>query len=293
MYFRINNAMTVIQFTPYTLNIKGRLIDIDRPQVMGILNVTPDSFYANSRLHNADAVKRRVESMIADGVDWLDLGAYSSRPGADNISPQEEIDRLGMGMNAIRQIAPNIIVSVDTFRADVAGTAIAQMDADIINDISGGNLDSMMFETVASLKNIPYILMHMRGTPATMNDMTEYRDVTSDTLAELGEKVNRLALLGVNDIIIDPGFGFAKTTKQNFSLLHNLNLFHLFKRPLLVGFSRKSMVYHTLNTTPDKALNGTTVLNTIALLSGASILRVHDVRQASEAVKLVTLTLNS
>ncbi len=279
------------KFTPFSLNIKGRLCEFDRPQVMGILNITPDSFFANSRTIDEEKIAQRVNEMIADGVDMIDIGAYSSRPGANEVSAEEETARLKRGMKVVRSINPDIIVSVDTFRADVAQTAIEEMGADMINDISGGNLDEKMFETVARL-NVPYILMHMRGTPATMSEMTDYNDVTADVLKELSEKVNRLSLMGVNDVIIDPGFGFAKTQEQNYRLLHDLNVMHVFNRPLLVGVSRKSMIYHALGTTPDNALNGTTVVNTAALFAGASILRVHDVKEASEAVKLINLITN-
>ncbi len=279
------------KFTPFSLNIKGRLCEFDRPQVMGILNITPDSFFASSRTIDEEKIAQRVNEMIADGVDMIDIGAYSSRPGANEVSTEDETARLKRGMKVVRSINPNIIVSVDTFRADVAQTAIEEMGADMINDISGGNLDEKMFETVARL-NVPYILMHMRGTPATMSEMTDYNYVTADVLKELSEKVNRLSLMGVNDVIIDPGFGFAKTQEQNYRLLHDLNVMHVFNRPLLVGVSRKSMIYRALDTTPDNALNGTTVINTVALLAGASILRVHDVKEASEAVKLINLITN-
>ncbi len=279
------------KFTPFSLNIKGRLCEFDRPQVMGILNITPDSFFASSRTIDEEKIAQRVNEMIADGVDMIDIGGYSSRPGANEVSAEEETARLKRGMKVVRSINPDIIVSVDTFRADVAQTAIEEMGADMINDISGGNLDEKMFETVARL-NVPYILMHMRGTPATMSELTDYNDVTADVLKELSEKVNRLSLMGVNDVIIDPGFGFAKTQEQNYRLLHDLNVMHVFNRPLLVGVSRKSMIYRALDTTPDNVLNGTTVINTAALLAGASILRVHDVKEASEAVKLINLITN-
>ncbi len=279
------------KFKPFSLNIKGTLHEFDRPQVMGIINVTPDSFFSGSRAIDEKSIARRVTQMVADGVDMIDVGAYSSRPGAEAITPEEEISRLRYGIKVLRENAPDIIVSVDTFRADVARIAVEEMGVDIINDISGGNLDDKMFDTVAGL-NVPYILMHMRGTPATMNTLTGYDDVTSGVLKELSEKVDRLSLLGVNDIIIDPGFGFSKTLQQNFKLLHDFNLLHLFQRPILVGVSRKSMIYRTLDTTPENALNGTTVLNTAALLEGAAILRVHDAKEAVEAVKLTQLITN-
>ncbi len=279
----------MLGFKPFTINLKGNLLQYDKPVVMGIINVTPDSFYCGSRFEEKESVVRRVEEMIAEGVDWIDLGAYSSRPGAEEIPVSEEIDRLATGMEAIRSVSKNIPVSIDTFRSEVAKTAVTQLNADIINDISGGNLDNRMYETVAALK-VPYILMHMRGTPTTMSGLNRYQDVTAEVLAELSEKIERLSLLGVNDVIIDPGFGFAKNIEQNYTLLRNLKLFNIFDRPLLVGVSRKSMIYRPLGITPEESLNGTTVINTISLLSGAAILRVHDVKAAVEAVNIVNLT---
>ncbi len=279
----------MLGFKPFTINLKGNLLQYDKPVVMGIINVTPDSFYCGSRFEEKESVVRCVEEMIAEGVDWIDLGAYSSRPGAEEVPVNEEIDRLAMGMEAIRSVSKNIPVSIDTFRSEVAKTAVTQLNADIINDISGGNLDNRMYETVAALK-VPYILMHMRGTPTTMSGMNRYQDVTAEVLAELSEKIERLSLLGINDVIIDPGFGFAKNIEQNYTLLRNLKLFNIFDRPLLVGVSRKSMIYRPLGITPEESLNGTTVINTISLLSGAAILRVHDVKAAVEAVNIVNLT---
>jgi dihydropteroate synthase len=258
---------------------------------MGILNVTPDSFFAGSRSFDADDIEKRVTTLLAEGSDMIDIGAYSSRPGADDITPQEEIDRLARGMQILRKHNATIPVSVDTFRADVARVAIEQLGVDIINDISGTNLDPQMADTVAALR-CPYILMHMRGTPATMQTLTEYNDVTTDVLAELGERVQKLAMMGVNDIIIDPGFGFSKTLDQNYTLMRNLKTFELFHRPLLVGISRKSMLTRLLDIDTADALNATTALNTMALERGASILRVHDVAAARQAVtiynKLIT-----
>lgn len=276
-------------FVPFSLNIRGKLYEFARPQIMGILNVTPDSFYAGSRTIDEGSIARRIECMVSQGADMIDIGAYSSRPGADEVSPEEEIARLSRGMKLLREIAPDILVSVDTFRADVARQAIEEMGVDIINDISGGDLDDKMFDTVARL-NVPYILMHMRGRPENMNTLCEYSDVTADVIADLSTKTRTLALLGVNDVIVDPGFGFSKTTEQNYEMLRNIEAFHSLERPLLIGVSRKSMIYKALGITPDEALNGTTVINTIALLGGASILRVHDVKEAIEAVKLVENT---
>lgn len=274
---------------PYSLNIKGRLVEINRPQVMGILNVTPDSFFTDSRSFDVDAISHRVATMVAEGADMIDIGAYSSRPGAGEVSAIEEMQRLERGMAIVRKIAPSILVSVDTFRADVARYAVESLGVDMVNDISAGLLDDNMVATVAHLK-VPYIAMHMRGTPATMSEMTQYDNVVADVMRELSQRINEFTLAGINDIIIDPGFGFAKTTEQNYELLQNLELFHELGYPLLVGVSRKSMIYRALGVTPDDALNGTTVVNTIALQAGASILRVHDVKQAVEAVKIMMLT---
>lgn len=283
-----------MNFNPFSLNISGKLIKYDTPAVMGIVNVTPDSFYGGSRTFNGDDVKTRVEKLISDGADMLDIGAYSSRPGADNVSPAEELRRIEMGMEEIRRIAPEIPVSIDTFRADVARTAVQDLSVNIINDISGGDLDDKMFETVAML-NVPYILMHMRGTPSTMQQLTDYGEtgVTAEVLRDLAVKVNKLALLGVNDIIVDPGFGFSKTLDQNYELLAHLDAFRALECPVLVGVSRKSMITKYLNINSEEALNGTTVINVLALLHGCEILRVHDVKPAVEAVKLCCKTYSS
>lgn len=276
------------KFESFTLNIKGRLVDITRPQVMGILNVTPDSFYDSSRSFNRISISNRIDTMLNEGVDIIDIGAYSSRPGAADVTPQEEMRRLEMGIKLIKAKAATTLISVDTFRADVAKLAVESLDADIINDISAGTLDDAMIPTVAQLK-VPYIAMHMRGTPSTMGNHTQYSNVTADVMRELSECVNRITLAGINDIIIDPGFGFAKTLEQNYELLRNIEALHQLGHPILVGVSRKSMIYKALGITPADALNGTTVLNTIALQAGAAILRVHDVKAAQEAVRLTTL----
>lgn len=275
-------------FHPFTLNIRSRLVEFTRPAVMGILNVTPDSFYSESRCVSDAQIKNRVSKLLESGADMIDIGGYSSRPGADDVSVEEETARVVKGVALTREISPDAIISVDTFRASVARKAI-EAGADIINDISGGNLDSDMFATVAALK-VPYILMHTRGTPQTMSGLTDYDDVTADVIAELSEKVNRLSLMGVNDVIIDPGFGFGKTVEQNYELLRGLSALHCFQRPLLVGVSRKSMIYKPLGLTPAESLNGTTVINTLSLAQGASILRVHDAAQAVEAVKIFMMT---
>ncbi len=279
------------KFQPFSLNIKGKLVEYERPQVMGILNITPDSFYGNSRSFDTNSINNRIDTMIAEGVNFIDIGAYSSRPGAYEVSPQEEMRRLEFGINLLQQKNISIPISVDTFRANVAKYAIETLGADIINDISAGRLDNEMISTIGRL-NVPYIAMHMRGTPSTMNDHTRYNNITAEVILELSQQINQLSLAGVNDIIIDPGFGFAKTLEQNYELLHNLELLHELGYPLLVGISRKSMIYKTLETTADNALNGTTVANTIALQAGAAILRVHDVKAAHEVIKITTLINN-
>ena len=279
-------------FTPYHLTLRGSIVNINEPWVMGILNLTPDSFYSNSRCNELALIEQRVYQIIAEGARIIDIGGYSSRPGANDITPDEEYSRLATGLDIIKRIAPNAIISVDTFRADVARRCVNNWGVDIINDISGGNLDAEMFDTVASL-GVPYILMHMRGTPSTMQQFTQYNDATLDVINDLSQKVSILKEKGVKDIIIDPGFGFSKTLEQNYTLLNNLEKFHSLNAPLLVGVSRKSMIYNTLDGSPDTALNGTTVINTLAIAKGAHILRVHDVKEAVEAVKLATKTLNS
>ena len=266
-------------------------MEFKRPQVMGILNITPDSFYSDSRSFDINTINNRIDTMLAEGVDIIDIGAYSSRPGANEVTSQEEMDRLEKGMNLLRKKNVSVPISVDTFRADVAQFAIETLGANIINDISAGRLDDKMIPTISNLK-VPYIAMHTRGTPSTMSNLTNYNNITADVILELSQQINRLTLAGVNDIIIDPGFGFAKTLEQNFELLQNLESLHELGYPLLVGISRKSMIYKALETSADNALNGTTVANTIALQAGAAILRVHDVKEATEAIKIVELTNN-
>ncbi|MDE5983031.1 MAG: dihydropteroate synthase, partial [Duncaniella sp.] len=264
----------------------------DRPQVMGILNITPDSFYSGSRTMRDREIAARIISMVEEGADMIDIGAYSSRPGAADVPLEEEIDRLRLGMRLLRDIAPEIPVSVDTFRAGVARVAVEELGADIVNDISGGDLDPEMWPAVAAL-GVPYILMHMRGTPSTMQQFVDYGDVTADVINDLSRKLRGLRLSGVADVIVDPGFGFSKTIDQNFEMMRNLRAFTLaLDAPLLVGISRKSMIYKTFDTDPAETLNGTTVLNTIAISRGASILRVHDVKQCVEAVRLSLLSSN-
>lgn len=270
---------------PSYINAGGRLIDLTIPKVMGVVNITPDSFYGKSRFSLENIVDVAV-SMVGEGASIIDIGAFSSRPGAGEISVEEEEERLFPALSMIRKKLPDIPVSIDTFRASVAKTAVLEYGAAIINDISGGEADNTMFSVIAEL-NVPYILMHMRGNPGNMQQYTDYDDVVSDILRWYGPRIQKLHTLGVKDIIIDPGFGFSKTIEQNFEMLSRLNEFHITGKPLLAGLSRKATIWKTLGITPDEALNGTTVLNTVALLNGADILRVHDVREAVEAIKLV------
>lgn len=272
--------------TVASINVGGRLITFDTPKVMGIVNVTPDSFYAGSRVAESADISERVRSMLAEGADILDIGGYSSRPGADEVSPEEEYARLARGLEAIRKVKEDALVSVDTFRADVARRCVEEWHVGIINDIAGGDLDPEMWDVVADL-GVPYVLMHMRGNPQTMGSLTDYKDVTAETVSALAEKTALLRQKGVRDIVIDPGFGFAKTVEQNYQLLSDLKEFKIMGAPVLAGLSRKTMIWKPLDITPDNAANGTTVLNTIALLNGADILRVHDVRNAVETVRLV------
>lgn len=275
-----------------TINAGGKLIDLSRPQVMGILNVTPDSFYDNSRCPDAKMVTERVTTLLNEGADMIDVGGYSSRPGCDDVSIDEEKRRLAIGFEAIRNLNPDAIISVDTFRSEVARWSIQEWGVQIVNDISGGEMDDKMFDTVAQLQ-VPYVMMHMRGTPQDMmhEQYLHYDDVTAEVLQYFAAKINRLTLMGINDIIIDPGLGFSKTIDDNYRLMRHLDEFAHLGLPILVGISRKSMIYKLLGTTPAESLNGTTVLNTLALMGGANILRVHDVRQAVEAVKIVTQTI--
>lgn len=271
----------------HSLNCGGRLLELHAPQVMGILNVTPDSFYAGSRAQTEAGIADRCRQIAAEGATMIDVGAYSSRPGADDVPPDEEMARLRLALSVVRREAPGLVVSVDTFRADVARMCVEEYGADMINDISGGSLDTRMFRTVARL-GVPYVLMHMLGTPQTMQDAPHYDDVIAEVFLYFARRVQTLRELGVKDIVLDPGFGFAKTLSHNYALLNRLEDFREFDLPLLVGVSRKSMIYRLLGITPEEALNGTVVLNTLALAKGAHILRVHDVRAAVEAVCLYT-----
>ena len=275
--------------TPLFINVNGKLMDLSQPQVMGILNVTPDSFYAGSRGVTERDIIRRLHQITDEGASIIDIGAYSSRPGADEVSTEEEMSRLRMGLELIRKHQPSAIVSVDTFRADVAKMCVEEYGASIINDISAGQMDKDMFPTIARL-GVPYIIMHMKGTPQDMQANPHYDNLLKEVFYYFSEKVQRLRDIGVKDIILDPGFGFSfgKTLEHNYELMNHLEEFSLFEVPLLIGVSRKSMIYKLLDTTPEEALNGTTALNTIALLKGANILRVHDVKAAREAVTIVT-----
>ncbi len=272
----------------YTMNLRGKLVELQRPWVMGILNVTPDSFYADSRTPMAEPerIAQRVRQMLAEGADIIDVGAYSSRPGADDISPLEEMRRLEVALSTVREVAPEVYVSVDTFRSEVARQCVEHFGVDLINDISGGVLDRAMPKVVARL-GVPYIIMHMKGNPETMQTAPEYQDVVAEVLEFLARQQQRFFDAGGKDVIIDPGFGFGKTLQHNYRLMDRLQDFHELHAPLLVGVSRKSMIYKLLETTPQDALNGTTVLHTIAMMKGAHILRVHDVQAAVEARTLV------
>ncbi len=270
----------------YTINANGQLIDLGTPQVMGILNVTPDSFYSGSRKQTDTEIAERVEQILAEGGQMIDIGAYSSRPNADDVSTKEEMERLRRGLRILREKAPDAIVSVDTFRADVAKMCVEEYGVQIVNDISGGELDKEMFPTVARL-GVPYVLMHMKGTPQTMQEAPHYDDLMKEVMLYFAEKIQQLRDLGQKDIILDPGFGFAKTLEHNYELLSHLEALQIFELPILVGVSRKSMIYKLLGTTAQEALNGTTVLNTICLMKGcANILRVHDVKECVEAVNI-------
>lgn len=271
---------------PKYLNVNGRLLDLSTPQVMGILNVTPDSFYAGSRMETEAEISARIRQIRDQGASIIDVGAYSSRPNAEHISPEEEMRRLRTGLEILNKEYPDAIISVDTFRADVAEKCVREYGVAIINDIAAGEMDCRMFETVARL-GVPYIMMHMQGTPQNMQAQPHYDRLLKEIFLYFARKVQQLRDLGAKDIVIDPGFGFGKTLEHNYQLMAHLEEFRIFELPVLVGVSRKSMIYQLLDTTPAEALNGTVVLNTLALMKGADILRVHDVRQAVEAVKIV------
>lgn len=274
------------------INVNGSLLDLSQPRVMGILNVTPDSFYAGSRTQTEAEIVRRVKQIVSEGAAIIDIGAYSSRSNADNISAREEMERLRMGLKILFEIQPDAVVSVDTFRADVARMCVEEYGVAIINDIAAGEMDANMFHTVAAL-NVPYIMMHMQGTPQSMQQHPHYDNLLKEVFLYFARKVQQLRDLGVKDIILDPGFGFGKTMEHNYELLSHLEEFRIFELPLLVGVSRKSMIYRLLDITPQEALNGTTVLDTICLLKGADILRVHDVKEAVETVRIVQAMRNN
>ena len=268
------------------INVKGQLMDLSQPKVMGILNVTPDSFYAESRLQTEREIILRLQEMENEGASIMDIGAYSSRPNAQHISIEEEMERLRNCLTLVNKECPNAIVSIDTFRADIAKMCVEEYGAAMINDISAGNMDKQMFATIAQL-GVPYIIMHMQGTPQDMQSAPHYDNLLKEVFYYFSEKISKLRDLGVKDIILDPGFGFGKTLEHNYQLMNHLEEFSTFELPLLVGISRKSMIYKLLGTSPEEALNGTTALNTISLLKGANILRVHDVKAAVEAVNIV------
>jgi len=270
----------------FTLNCKGRLLIIDQPIVMGIINATPDSFFGGSRKPTADKALQQAEKMIAEGATILDIGGQSTRPNSEQISASEEAERVLPVIQAIAKKFPETFISVDTFYASVAKQAV-NAGASIVNDISAGNMDAAMLSTVASL-HVPFICMHMKGSPQTMQQNPVYENITKEVLDFFIKKINDCKHAGINDAIIDPGFGFGKTATHNFELLKDLQIFKMLEKPILAGLSRKSTIYKTLNTTPEEALNGTTVLQTIALLNGANILRTHDVKEAMEAIKLVS-----
>lgn len=279
-----------IFYPSQTLNIKGQLYQLDRPWIMGILNVTPDSFFDGGRYTQQEVIRNQIQKMITEGADIIDVGAYSTRPGAEHISPKEEIYRLQPALKILSEEFPEIIVSVDTFQAETARASI-DLGAHVINDISGASLDKDMITTVAEL-NVPYILMHIQGTPKDMQLNPQYDKVFKEVSYFFSNQLRKLEDAGVNDIILDPGFGFGKSLEHNYQLLNRLNEFAMFEKPLLVGLSRKSMINKLLGITPDEALNGTSILNTLALSRGAQILRVHDVKEAREAVKIITFTQN-
>ncbi|PIF02411.1 MAG: dihydropteroate synthase [Paludibacter sp.] len=270
---------------PYQLNLNGTLFDLSRPVVMAIINLTPDSFYKKSRIETEKELLIRVEKTISEGATILDIGGYSTRPNATPVSTEEELERLKKGLKAIRKEFPNVIISVDTFRSKIAEFVVKEFGVQIINDISGGTLDKKMFEMVAKL-NVVYILMHMKGTPQTMTQMTDYENLMLEIMDFFQKKIDVLMDLGVKDVILDPGFGFAKTLEQNYELMAKMKYLKEFELPILSGISRKSMIFRLLESTPEESLNGTTALNLLSLVEGANILRVHDVKEAVEVVRI-------
>ena len=269
-----------------SINLRGEIYSLDSPRIMGILNITPDSFFDGGRYLNIDSILSQVEEMINEGTDFIDIGASSTRPGAKRISEEEELRRLSEPVKQIRDSFPEMYISIDTYQSSIAQKMVSDFGVDIINDISAGLMDEAMFETIADL-NVPYIMMHTQGTPENMQLNPSYTDVVKEVLLFLSERLEKLNLLGVNDVIADPGFGFGKTLDQNYEILDKLDFFSMLEIPLMVGLSRKSMVYNLIESTPDDALNGTSIVHAIALLNGADILRVHDVKQAKEAITIV------
>ena len=275
-----------MQNIPYSLNAGGKLIELERPIVMGILNATPDSFYNASRMEGEKEIAHRALQIISEGGDIIDVGAYSTRPGADEVTLEEEMNRLRYALDIVTKVAPEAIISVDTFRADVAKMCVEECGAHIVNDISGGTMDRRMFRTVAHL-GVPYVLTHIQGTPQTMQQQCQYGDLLVDIMQYFSQRVNDLRALGAKDIILDPGFGFGKTLAQNYELMQHLDDFSEFGLPLLVGVSRKSMIHQLLGVTPTESLTGTIALQTVALTKGANIIRAHDVREAVESISIV------
>lgn len=268
-----------------SLNCDGKLLDLSTPRIMGILNITPDSFFDGGRYTTSEKIRDQLTKMVNEGADIIDIGGISTRPGAKPISEKEELKRIIPVIKMVRELQPQTIISIDTYRSGVARLVVKDFGVEIINDISGGELDVKMHETIAELK-VPYIIMHMRGNPETMQSLTDYKDIIREMIDYFSKKTDHLFKLGVKDLIIDPGFGFSKTIGQNFYLLNHLEAFQLFELPLMVGVSRKSMLYKTLQTGPDEVLNATTVMHTIALIKGANILRVHDVKEAAQVITL-------
>lgn len=275
-----------MQDVPYSLNIGGRLIELAHPIVMGILNATPDSFYSASRVESERDIAERALQIVAEGGKIIDVGAYSTRPGADEVSQEAEMERLRFALEVIAKVAPEAFISIDTFRADVARMCVEEYGAHIINDISGGTMDRRMFRTIAHL-GVPYILTHIQGTPQTMQQHSQYENLIADVMLYFSQRVNDLRALGAKDIILDPGFGFGKNLKQNYALMHHLDDFSEFGLPLLAGVSRKSMIHQLLGVTPAESLTGTIALQTVALTKGANIIRAHDVREAVESIRIV------
>jgi dihydropteroate synthase len=288
----IVSIVTIMNSKPRYINVRGTLVDLSEPKVMGVINITPDSFYRGSRFNDEKSVIEAVLTMIRDGADIIDVGGYSSRPGAEDVPFTEEKNRVMKAVRAINREFPEVIISIDTFRAEIARVAVEKYGAGIINDISGGEADKKMFHSVEKL-GVPYVLMHMRGNPANMQKNPVYDDIVADVLRWFGERIYNLQSMGVKDIIIDPGFGFGKTIEHNFTLLNRLDELSITGLPLLVGLSRKSMIWKTLNITVEASLNGTIVLNTVALMKGCNILRVHDVKEAVQAIKLTEKLKNS